>query len=91
MGTINDGRSSAQPDPPEPQRKSHGPRIHPRVDRVRRAASNVAMATLATQRDHGLTTIETLLILVEAQASVLKYALRAERHPKSPDTPADVM
>jgi hypothetical protein len=40
------------------------------------------------REEYGLTDIETLQGLTSYMQSTLKYALRAERHPEAPDTPA---
>lgn len=60
-------------------------RVHPRAALVRRAklAMDAAVTTIADE--HELTYAEALQCLVEIQGGLLKYALRAERHPGRED------
>lgn len=87
---ITDRRASTQPDPPKPRREPPGPKIHRRVAHVEAASGDICRAVLAAVERHKLTTTELLMILVAEQASWLKIALRTERHPQDPDSPADV-
>jgi len=61
-------------------------KVHPRTLLVQQVSSEVSLAILAVLEKHELTYIEIIKILNDQQASYLKYALRAERHP---DKPAD--
>jgi hypothetical protein len=62
---------------------------HPRADRAHQARAELKILVDKFQRDHGLTDIELLQALTECQQSILKYMLRAERHPDDPDRGAD--
>lgn len=64
-------------------------KVHPRTLLVQQVSAEVGLAILAVLEKHELTYIEIIKILNEQQASCLKYALRAERHPDDPDKPAD--
>jgi hypothetical protein len=61
---------------------------HPREPVVRRAALDLSDFALKLREKNDLSYIEYLGILNEEIARVLKYALRAERHPDDPDHPA---
>ena len=63
---------------------------HPRTTIVRRVGLDISDFALKLREKHDLTYIEYLGILNEEVARVLKYALRAERHPDDPDKPADI-
>lgn len=66
-----------------------GPRLHSRTMQVERASAELAMMLVTFQGEHDLTNIEMAQILSGRLGSVLKYALRAERHPGNPDAKAD--
>ena len=66
--------------------------LHPRTVPVKRAsleAREAFWSALEAVRPLELTHLEVLGIIAELTATTLKYALRAERHPTAPDTPAD--
>jgi hypothetical protein len=63
-------------------------RQHHREPIVRRAALDLSDYALKLRERNDLTYVEYLGILNEEVARVLKYALRAERHPDDPDKPA---
>jgi hypothetical protein len=63
---------------------------HPREPIVRRAALDLSDFALKLREKNDLSYIEYLGILNEEIARVLKYALRAERHPDDPDKPAGI-
>lgn len=66
-----------------------GLRLHPRTMQVQRADAALGMTLAKFQGEHDLTNIEMARILSGQLDSVLKYALRAERHPDDPDRKAD--
>lgn len=66
-----------------------GLRLHPRTLPVQGAEARIKLALLELQQEHDLTDVEMLQILHLAQLSILKYMLRAERHPDDPDRKAD--
>lgn len=66
-----------------------GLRLHPRTMPVRKAGAVFTDWLINFQEERDLTDIEMMQILTEAQQMVLKYALRAERHPDDPDRKAD--
>ena len=66
-----------------------GLRLHPRTRPVRKAAVVFIDWLIGFQEEHNLTDIEMMQIITEGQQMVLKYALRAERHPDDPDAKAD--
>ena len=70
------------PRPPGVRRSDHARKV---------SLAHTEFGVLADRwRDkHGLTDIETLQGLTSYMQSTLKFALRAERHPEAPDTPAD--
>lgn len=57
-----------------------GIRIHPRNLQVTRAKVALLEEIFDYQREYDLTNIELLQALHEAEASILKYMLRVERH-----------
>lgn len=75
--------------PAEPAR-APGLRVSRRAQDVHVAQAELGVLLDRFQRERRLTDIEMLQGLVGWQASVLKYMLRAERHPDDPDRPADV-
>jgi hypothetical protein len=70
---------------------SHPPglRLHPRTMPVRSAGIHFRDYVNRFQDERGLTDIEMAQILTESLQIVLKYMLRAERHPDDPDHKAD--
>ena len=62
---------------------------HHRSQSVAVAQADIAVKLNALQREHGLTTVEMLQAVNTWQGTVLKYMLRAERHPDDPDKGAD--
>ena len=66
-----------------------GLRLHPRTRPVRKASGAFTDWLIGFQQEHELTDVELMQILTEGQQMVLKYALRAERHPDNPDRKAD--
>jgi hypothetical protein len=74
--------------PPE-DRRTPGLRLHPRTMPVQSARAQLAGILIEWQTEHGLTNIEACTVLAEELRSLLKYPLRAERHPDDPDRKAD--
>lgn len=66
-----------------------GLRLHPRTMPVERAKAELGMILARFQADADLTDTEMLVILAEQRRRLLKYRLRAERHPDDPDRKAD--
>lgn len=66
-----------------------GLRLHPRTLPADRAGAEFHDWLWRFQRDKDLTDIELMQILSESQQRILKYMLRAERHPGDPDKKAD--
>ena len=66
-----------------------GLKLHARTMLVQRASAELHTLILEFQERAGLTDIEMAVVLTERQQSVLKYALRAERHPDDPERKAD--
>lgn len=64
------------------------PKMHPRVMVCQQARNELSSFLLDLMQKHDLTSCEALMLLNEMEARTLKYALRAERHPDAPDTPA---
>lgn len=64
--------------------------IHPRTMIVRKAQIDLDAAFLDVVKKHDLTFAELFGVLNVAEARWIKYALRDERHPDEPDTPADL-
>ena len=71
--------------------RQHAPglRLHSRTMQVQGAEANIRLKLIEFQQEYGLTDIEMLQILHLAQLSILKYMLRAERHPNDPERKAD--
>lgn len=65
-------------------------RLHPRVHIVQRAGLELSEFAAKLREERELTEVEYLGILNDEVARVLKYALRAERHPDDPDKPAGI-
>ena len=63
---------------------------HPRSIIVYIAEKELGAFVLDWRQRHHLTTTELVQILVGEIQLTLRFALRAERHPDAPDTPADV-
>lgn len=57
--------------------------------KVQKAETDLALKLLKFQQKHDLTSIEMLQILTQRQQTLLKYMLRAERHPDEPGKGAD--
>lgn len=66
-----------------------GLRLHPRTMPVQAASAELGMTLARFQQEHDLTDNEMLVILATQQGRLLKYRLRAERHPDDPDRKAD--
>jgi hypothetical protein len=64
-------------------------RVHPRTRRVDEAERELHEAWDRIWTKHELTVLEALIILQSIPQTVLKYALRRERHPEDPDKFAD--
>ena len=64
-------------------------RIHPRAQQVAIAQTELQIMILQWQEENKLTDTELMQALAGTMQSVLKYQLRAERHPDSPDKGAD--
>lgn len=64
--------------------------LHPRTIKVQRASLELQSQALDVADRNGLTYIETVQALADAIQRISRDALRLERHPNSPDTPADV-
>jgi len=63
---------------------------HPRAAIVAPAGAAIILKVSVVTDEYDLTETELAKILNEQMASVIKYRLRAERHPEDPETPADV-
>lgn len=63
--------------------------IHPRLPIVRAASLELEQALWGVMSKHDLTYIEALTIVNETTKSVLRSALRQERHPDDPDKRSD--
>ena len=63
---------------------------HPRAAIVAKAGAAIIFKVSEVTDEYDLTETELAKILNEQMASVIKYMLRAERHPEDPETPADV-
>jgi hypothetical protein len=66
-----------------------GLRVNPRTMPVQEATVEFEMLLLQFERARDLTEVEMLQILAGAQQRILKYMLRAERHPDDPDRKGD--
>jgi len=66
-----------------------GLRLNPRTMPVAKAHGHLKRWLWEFQQEYDLTDIELLQGLADAQQQVLKYMLRAERHPDDPDAKAD--
>lgn len=66
-----------------------GIRLHPRTRTVEKAEADLHTYLSHLIEDRHLTWTEAALILARLQTGVLKYALRAERHPDNPERKAD--
>lgn len=64
-------------------------RISEEALRVEKARAKIAVEINELWEKHDLTAIEFLQALNTVEATVLKYMLRAERHPNDPDKSAD--
>lgn len=62
-----------------------GIKLHERVLPVQEAAADLGIAVNKALENHELTYLELIQIINELQASWIKYAIRAERHPDDPD------
>lgn len=65
-------------------------RDHPRVKHVNAASLELGDAVMEIRKKHKLTAIEAVMLLNDRVATILKYALRAERHPEDSGRPADI-
>lgn len=63
-------------------------KLHPRTQLVNLAACDIQKAVLDIAMRDSLTFIELTGILTGCIQQASKYALRAERHPDDPDSPA---
>lgn len=63
---------------------------HKRTQKVAMAKLAIERAIIEIADREGLTFVETVQALAECLDRTAKYALRAERHPKDPDKPADL-
>jgi len=70
-------------------KRAPGIRIHPRTFRVQAASAAIQQELINLQQKHELTDIEMLQCVAWWQDAVLKYMLRAERHPDDPERKAD--
>lgn len=66
-----------------------GLKLHPRTLHVQSAKNAIARKLDEMQIEYDLTEIELLQAITEHSARILKYMLRAERHPENPDIKAD--
>ena len=66
-----------------------GLKLHKRTMLVQRARADLGMYLCTFQKEHDLTDVELAQILTRQLESVLKYVLRAERHPGDPERKAD--
>lgn len=64
-------------------------RLHARTQIVNAASLDLEKAVWKVMADHDLTYIEALKILNLAEQAVIRFALRQERHPRSPNKKAD--
>lgn len=65
-------------------------KLHERTLLVQRSRNEMQALVIRIQERDDLTDLEALGILNEISAQILKYALRAERHPGDPEQPADI-
>ena len=69
-------------------------RRHPRSLVTQQAAGELSQALVAIWERHQLTDVEYLRLVNEVASQAIdrlsRFWLREERHPESPDTPADV-
>ncbi len=73
-----------------PRAKERALVLHPRVMLAREAENAIRAAFFDAAFKHDLTTVELLQVVNAIEAAILKRALRAERHPDDPSSPADV-
>lgn len=66
-----------------------GLRLQPRYFVVSKAEGEASLAFLDIAEKHGLTFWEAMYVLNRVQADVLRWALRKDRHPRSPGKKAD--
>lgn len=64
-------------------------KLHHRTMRVQSASAEIRLRLLDYEADLGLTDVEMLHILTEAQQAYVRSILRAERHPDDPTRKAD--
>lgn len=64
-------------------------KLHPRTLPVQSATAELKQRILDFADEHGLTDIEMVRALAEAQSIFTTSLLRAERHPGNPDRKAD--
>lgn len=64
-------------------------RLHDRTLKCQGARIRISEALSKLQEEHELTDIEMLQALSQHQDTMLKYMLRAERHPDNPEKRAD--
>jgi hypothetical protein len=64
-------------------------RLHERTQAVAVASKQISTKLWELQEEHELTDVEMLQAIASHQQSMLKYMLRAERHPNDPETKAD--
>ena len=64
---------------------------HPRTMTVQRACLDIRQEVWRIAQTHGLTYIEAVQCLTQTIDMFSREALQRERHPNSPDTPADLV
>ena len=64
-------------------------KLHERTMRVQAAGAQLKFDLIKFHDEHDLTLIEMLTLLQDAQRSITKHLLRAERHPDDPSRRAD--
>jgi hypothetical protein len=65
-------------------------RIHPRRAIIEQATRELRYSVNDIETRHALTPAELVKILAEQIAWEVRYVIRSERHPNSPDTPGDL-
>ena len=66
-----------------------GIKLHPRMGMISTAEAKLKIVFFDELKKHNLTYIEAMQAAVGIQTSLLRYALRAERHPEDPEKKAD--
>lgn len=65
------------------------PRLHPRTLVVNKAEVELGSLLIDWRKKYDLTLAEELGMLLDAARSLIKYAIRSERHPDDPDARGD--